>query len=46
MSEKDKKNQVKTEEEFLQVKDLVVEYTSGGQIIQAVNGVTFNLGKG
>lgn len=32
--------------EFLQVKDLVIEYTSGGQIIHAVNGVSFNLEKG
>ena len=31
---------------FLKVKDLVVEYTSGGDIIHAVNGVSFELGKG
>ena len=31
---------------FLKVKDLVVEYTSGGQIIHAVNGVSFTLEKG
>lgn len=33
-------------EKFLQVKDLVVEYTSGGQVIHAVNGVSFDLEKG
>ncbi len=33
-------------EKFLEVKDLVVEYTSGGQIIHAVNGVSFELDKG
>ncbi len=32
--------------EFLNVKDLVVEYSSGGQIVQAVNGVSFKLEKG
>ena len=32
--------------EFLKVKDLVVEYTSGGNVIHAVNGVSFRLGKG
>ncbi|MBQ6322985.1 MAG: ABC transporter ATP-binding protein [Lachnospiraceae bacterium] len=31
---------------FLSVKDLVVEYTSGGQIVHAVNGVSFELEKG
>lgn len=31
---------------FLSVKDLVVEYTSDGQTIQAVNGVSFDLQKG
>ena len=31
---------------FLSVKDLVVEYTSDGQRIQAVNGVSFDLEKG
>lgn len=31
---------------FLSVKDLVVEYTSGGQVIHAVNGVSFELQKG
>jgi peptide/nickel transport system ATP-binding protein len=31
---------------FLSVKDLVVEYTSDGQIVKAVNGVSFDLGKG
>ena len=33
-------------ETFLLVKDLVVEYTAEGQIIQAVNGVTFSLERG
>ncbi len=32
--------------EFLNVHDLVVEYTSGGRHVQAVNGVSFSLGKG
>lgn len=32
--------------EFLNVNDLVVEYSSGGQIVQAVNGVSFKLNKG
>ena len=31
---------------FLSVKDLVVEYTSGKDVIHAVNGVSFDLGKG
>lgn len=31
---------------FLEVKDLVVEYTSGEEIVHAVNGVTFSLEKG
>ena len=33
-------------ENFLTVRDLVVEYTSGGQVVQAVNGVSFELGVG
>lgn len=33
-------------EHFLEIKDLVVEYTSGGQIIHAVNGVDLTLEKG
>lgn len=33
-------------ENFLTIKDLVVEYTSGGQIVQAVNGVDLQLKKG
>lgn len=33
-------------EKFLSVRDLVVEYTSDGQIIHAVNGVSFDLAKG
>ena len=32
--------------EFLQVKNLVVEYKSDGQIVHAVNGVSLKLGKG
>ncbi|MCD7885718.1 MAG: ABC transporter ATP-binding protein [Lachnospiraceae bacterium] len=32
--------------DFLTVKDLVVEYTSGGVPIQAVNGVSFSMKKG
>ena len=31
---------------FLQVNDLIVEYTSDGKVIHAVNGVSFNLEKG
>ena len=31
---------------FLSVKDLVVEYTSGKSVIQAVNGVSFDLKRG
>ncbi|MCC8047451.1 MAG: ABC transporter ATP-binding protein [Clostridiales bacterium] len=33
-------------EEFLKIKDLVVEYSSGGQIVQAVNGVDLTVKKG
>ena len=33
-------------ENFLEVKDLVVEYTSDGEIVHAVNGVSFCLRKG
>ncbi len=40
MKEKNKANS------FLSVKDLVVEYTADRQIIQAVNGVSFELTKG
>ena len=32
--------------EFLEVKNLVVEYKSDGQIVHAVNGVNLKLGKG
>jgi len=31
---------------FLQVRDLVVEYTSDGKVIHAVNGVNFDLERG
>lgn len=33
-------------ENFLSVKDLVVEYTSGKEVVHAVNGVSFELYKG
>ena len=33
-------------QEFLEVKNLVVEYKSDGQIVHAVNGVNLKLGKG
>ena len=33
-------------ENFLEIKDLHVEYTSGGQIVKAVNGVDIELAKG
>ncbi len=36
----------KKNEAFLSVKDLVVEYTSDGQRIQAVNGISFDVQKG
>ena len=32
--------------DFIEVKDLVVEYTSGGSTVHAVNGVSFELEKG
>lgn len=32
--------------ELLNVKDLVVEFTSGGKVVHAVNGVSFSLNKG
>lgn len=32
--------------DFIEVKDLVVEYSSGGHIVHAVNGVSFELEKG
>ena len=35
-----------TNEKFLEIRDLVVEYTSGGAVTQAVNGVSFTLEKG
>ena len=31
---------------FLDIKDLNVQYTSGGEVIHAVNGVSFHLDKG
>ncbi|MCD8022422.1 MAG: ATP-binding cassette domain-containing protein, partial [Lachnospiraceae bacterium] len=33
-------------EAFLKINDLVVEYSSGGQIVQAVNGVDLTVEKG
>ena len=33
-------------EPFLQVEDLVVDYTSDGDTVHAINGVTFSLEKG
>ena len=33
-------------EKFLEIKDLVVEYTSGGQVIHAVNNVSLDLERG
>ena len=33
-------------ENFLSVKDLVVEYTSGKSVVHAVNGVSLELQKG
>jgi len=35
-----------TDESFLEVKDLFVRYTSMGNVVKAVNGVSFRLGKG
>ena len=35
-----------TEEPFLQVKDLTVEYTSDVQVVHAVNGVSLSLNRG
>jgi peptide/nickel transport system ATP-binding protein len=35
-----------SEQKFLEVKDLVVEYTSGGDIVKAVNGVSLSLNRG
>ena len=37
---------MENENKFLSVKDLVVEYTSDGEVIHAVNGVSFDLDKG
>ena len=33
-------------EKFLEIKDLVIQYTSDGEIVHAVNGVSFDLEKG
>ena len=35
-----------SENAFLKVENLVVEYVSGGKTVHAVNGVTFDLEKG
>ena len=40
------KAQNKKKEAFLSVRDLVVEYTSEGQVVHAVNGVSFELERG
>ena len=37
---------MKDKNEFLQVKDLIVEYTSEGKIVHAVNKVSFSLERG
>lgn len=37
---------MKKDNKFLEVKDLVVEYETGGKIIHAVNGISFNLDAG
>ena len=34
------------QKQFLEIKDLVVEYTSEGEVVHAVNGISFQLGKG
>ena len=33
-------------EKFLEIKDLVIQYTSDGEIVHAVNGISFDLEKG
>ena len=37
---------VRNEDLLLSVKDLVVEYTAGGEVVHAVNGVSFEIKKG
>lgn len=39
-------NETKNEKRILSVRDLVVEYTSGSEVVQAVNGVSFDLNYG
>ncbi len=39
-------NDTKKKETYLSVRDLKVEYSSGGEILQAVNGVDFDLKRG
>ena len=39
-------NKTKNDEKFFSVEDLKIEYTSGGEAIHAVNGVSFELDKG
>ncbi len=34
------------DKKYIEIKDLVVEYTSDGEIVQAVNGVSFSLNRG
>ena len=37
---------IENEELLLSVKDLVVEYTAGGEVVHAVNGVSFDIKRG
>jgi len=39
-------NEIKKEEYLLSVKDLEVQYTAGGEVIRAVNGISFDIRKG
>lgn len=39
-------NMIENEGLLLSVKDLVVEYTAGGEVVHAVNGVSFEIKKG
>lgn len=40
------KNVTRCTEQFLSVRDVIVQYTSGGQVIHAVNGISFDLKRG
>ena len=46
MNEENIKAGSQTEENYLEVKDLVVQYSSEGSIVHAVNGVSFKIKKG